>query len=193
MSRTLQLPAPAELEKQIGDMTPGAHGLTFLPFLAGERSMGWNPDAKASLTGLHLDSSPIEIVRASMEAVALQFAQAAIRLRTLFPHANRIIGSGGALSHSQTWCQMFADAIGSPLTLAAEPEASSRGAALLAMDAVGIIHPGAHTAARLGKTVEPDAGAHALYQEILEKQQKIYDVLNWATGGIVTADLVTLS
>jgi gluconokinase len=70
---------------------------------------------------------------------------------------------------------MFADAIGSPLTLAAEPEASSRGAALLAMEAAGIIPSTAHAAARLGKTVEPDKKSHAIYQEILEKQQKVYE------------------
>ncbi len=177
MSRTLQLPPAEELENQIGDMTPGAHGLTFLPFLAGERSMGWNPDARASLVGMNLDTNPVEIMRAAMEAVALQFAQAAIRLRTLFPHANRIVGSGGALGHSHAWCKMFADAIGSPLTLAAEPEASSRGAALLAMEAAGIIPSTAHATARMGKTIEPAVKAHALYQEILEKQQKVYEEL----------------
>ena len=31
-------------------MEPGEHGLTFLPFLAGERSLGWNPDARAALS-----------------------------------------------------------------------------------------------------------------------------------------------
>ena len=126
---------------------------------------------------MNLDTSPVEVLRASMEAVALQFAQAAVKLRTLFPDANRIVGSGGALSHSPAWCKMFADAIGSPLTLAAEPEASSRGAALLALEAAGIIPSIIHAAARLGKTIEPDAKAHALYQEILERQQKVYEAM----------------
>ena len=45
MNRTLQLPATDKLEDLIGEMTPGEHGLTFLPFLARERSKGWNPYA----------------------------------------------------------------------------------------------------------------------------------------------------
>jgi sugar (pentulose or hexulose) kinase len=77
---------------------------------------------------------------------------------------------------------MFADAIGSSLTLAAEPEASSRGAALLAMGAAGIIPYTAHAAARMGKTIEPDMKAHAIYGEILEKQQKLYEAIRYLKG-----------
>ncbi len=174
MGKTLQLPPQPDLENQIAAMTPGSHGLTFLPFLAGERSMGWNPDARASIHGMNLDTSPVELLRCSMEAVSLQFALAAGRLRTLFPHANKIVGSGGALGHSPAWCQMFADAIGSPLTLAAEAEASSRGAALLAMEAAGLIKSAEHAPARMGRTIDPDTKAHALYMEILDKQQVLY-------------------
>ncbi len=181
MSRTLQLPPPEELEKQIAEMTPGAHGLTFLPFLAGERSMGWNPDARASLVGMNLDTNPVEIVRAAMEAVALQFARAAIRLRTLFPHANRIVGSGGALGHSPAWCKMFADAIGSPVELlprSRKPAAAVRHC--FQWKPPGLFPSTAHAEALTGKTIEPDAKAHALYLEIAEKNQRVYE----ATGAL---------
>src|SRR5579871_664801 len=174
MSRTLQLPAPEALEAELAKREPGAHGLSFLPFLAGERSLGWNPDARAALLGLTIDTAPIEIVQAAMEAVALRFGLAAAQLRALFPQSKEIIASGGALGHSPVWSQMFADALGQPLTLAAEPEASSRGAALLAMEAAGIIQATGEAEARLGKTFHPIPAHAAPYAEMLALQQDYY-------------------
>ncbi len=177
LTHILQLPQGDELQQQLAAIAPGDHGLTFLPFLAGERSMGWNTDAHASLTGLNLDTQPVEILRCAMEAVALRFALAARSLHQLFPQADQIIASGGALSHSPVWTQMFCDALGQPLTLAAEAEASSRGAALLAMEAAGLITATSDTVARTGQTFQPDAARHTRYGELLDTQQQLYTKL----------------
>jgi gluconokinase len=174
MKRTLQLPPDEELERRLAAMEPGAHGLSFLPFLSGERSLGWHPDARGALVGMNLDTHPVEMLRAAMEAVAMQFALAAERLRERFPQAREIIASGGALGPSPTWTQMFADALGQPVTLAAEPEASSRGAALLAMEAAGLIESVRAPEARLGPTFAPDASRHARYTEMQARQQRYY-------------------
>jgi gluconokinase len=174
MTHRLQLPPADELERQLAAMEPGAHGLTFLPFLAGERSFGWDLNAQAALVGLNLDTSPVEILRAAMEAVAQQFALAAEQMHTVFPKAQEIIASGGALGNSPAWTQMFADALGQPVTLAEEPEASSRGAALLAMEAAGILSRTAEAKARLGQTFQPNAAHHARYVEMRARQQDLY-------------------
>jgi gluconokinase len=174
LTRILQLPQGDDLQKQLAAIAPGEHGLTFLPFLAGERSMGWNPDARAALTGLNLDTQPVEILRCAMEAVALRFALAAQSLHQLFPKADEIVASGGALGHSPVWTQMFCDALGTPITLAAEAEASSRGAALLAMEAAGLISATTEAVARTGQTFQPDNARHSRYAELLDIQQKLY-------------------
>ena len=183
MARCLNLggKTAAELDDLLYGMSPGAHGLTFLPYLAGERSMGWNPDAKATLSGLNLDTSPLDILRASMEAVALQFASAAQALQELFPSASQIVASGGALGQSRAWQQMFADSIGFPVTLAEEPEASSRGAALLALEAAGALRSIESAPARLGETIGPDPQAHNTYQEIMARQRRLYSAI-YPTG-----------
>lgn len=174
MSRTLQLPTGDELEAKIAEMEPGEHGLTFLPFLGGERSIGWNPAARASLTGLWLDSQPIEIMRCALESVALRFTLAANLLRETFPEAKAIVASGGALTKSPAWSQIFADALGEPVTLAEEAEASSRGAALLAMEASGMISSLEKAEAKMGKTYEPNVLNHKKYVAMLDKQQDNY-------------------
>lgn len=175
--KTLQLPPAEELEKQFAALPPGAHGLLFLPFLAGERSLGWHADARAAFVGLNLDSNPVEIVRAVLEAVALRFALAAQKLQALFPQNNAIIASGGALAHSPAWAQIFADAIGQPVILAAESEASSRGAALLAMEGAGLLQAASESEARLGETYTPDTDRHRVYTDLLTQQETLYKKL----------------
>jgi gluconokinase len=174
MNGVLKLPPQEALERELAAREPGAAGLVFLPFLAGERSVGWNPDARAALTGLDLNTGPVDILATALEAVAVRFALAMDLLEGLFPSADEIVASGAALAHSPAWAQMFADALGTPVRLAAEPEASSRGAALLAMEAAGVI-PGVETAeAQLGATYLPDPRRRERYKEMLSQQQELY-------------------
>jgi gluconokinase len=51
-------------------MKADGHGLTVLPFLAGERSPLWNADARLTLEGSTLDTTPLETLRACLEASA---------------------------------------------------------------------------------------------------------------------------
>jgi gluconokinase len=177
MNGVLKLPAAEELERALAEHRQSAEQVQFLPFLAGERSLGWNPDARAALAGLNLNTGPVDIFCAALEAVALRFALAADLLRDLFPSADEIVASGGALAHSPAWAQMFADALGKPVTLAAEAEASSRGAALLAMEAAGIVESVEGVEARLATTYRPDPARRAYYQEKLAAQQELYSKL----------------
>jgi gluconokinase len=177
MTRTLDLPGGDELERQLAAVPPGKHGLIFLPFLMGERSLGWNPDARASLIGISIDTRPLDILHAAMEAVALRFALAAQRLQAVFPQVKEMVASGGALSHSSAWTQMFADAIGQPIIMAEEPEASSRGAALLAMEAAGLIDSAAEPSARLGRIYTPDPARYEIYRAMLARQEELYTEL----------------
>src|SRR6185437_16915319 len=72
---TLRVPEDHQaMEKVVAALPPAGHGLTLLPFLAGERSPGWKPRARAVIAGLGLHTSPAEIVRAGYETVANRFA-----------------------------------------------------------------------------------------------------------------------
>jgi gluconokinase len=127
------------LEAKLAQIPPDSHGLTVLPFLAGERSPGWRGDARATIHGLTLATTPLDILRAGMEAVAYRIALVYEQLRSLLPADPEIIASGGALVNSPTWGQIMADVLGRPVTLSRAEEASARGAALLALEALGIL------------------------------------------------------
>ena len=103
----------------------------------------------------------------------MRFALASQRLSSVFPQVQEVIASGGALGKSPAWAQMFADAIGRPITLAEEAEASSRGAAVLVREVLeGSQYRAWET--RLGRTFVPVEKRHGQYVEMLAQQEWYY-------------------
>src|SRR5690606_18921983 len=51
-----------DLQAQVAEVLPDSHGLTILPFLAGERAPGWNDHAQAVFMGMTLDTEPVHLV-----------------------------------------------------------------------------------------------------------------------------------
>lgn len=173
LQRSLKLPPLEEQEAYLQRAEPGGHGLSFLPFMSGERGMNWNPEARSAFIGMNLDTSPLDLVHAAMEAITLRFTLATGQLKEIFPQGREVIASGGVLGKSPAWAQMFASALGQPVTLTAEPEASSRGAALLAMEAEGTLGA-ADWETRMGETYLPNAAHFERYQALLAEQERYY-------------------
>jgi len=174
LRHTLRLPDAEETERLLSEMEPDSHGLTFLPLLAGERGPGWADRANGTVSGLSMSSKPIEILRAAMEAVAFRFAIIAEMLESASPGEKEVVASGGGLLHSPTWTRIMADTLGRPVTLSGVQEASSRGAALIALEALGGPEIEA-VRAPLGETFEPDPDSHETYRKALERQRRLYD------------------
>lgn len=166
----------ATIESELNLMLPDAHGLTVLPFWAGERSTYWNPNAHGAILGLSFETPGIDILRAAMEGIAYRFALIARALESFAPHA-ALFASGHALRSSPTWVQILADVLGRPVRLREVPEASMRGAALLALEATGKIQT-TEDFSRLFETVfEPNMAHHEIYQEGLARQERSYKKL----------------
>ncbi len=173
----LALGDPDEIEREVATMTPDAHGLTLLPFLAGERSPGWVATARAAIAGLSLATRPIDIVRAALETVAYRFALIYGPLREACPGAGEVVATGGALAASPAWTQIMADVLGVPIRPSSEREASSRGAALLGLEALGVLPSIDAAPAGLDPPVLPDPGRHARYRAGLARHRHLYDAL----------------
>ena len=174
MRQTLKLPGIGAAERELAAMEPDAHGLTVLPFLAGERSPGYAAEAQAAILGLDLATRPIDILRAGLEAVALRFALLHDILKVEAPEARQIVATGGGLLRSPAWVQMMADALGRPVVASGEPEASSRGAALLAFEALGAIPAIETVPAATGQVYEPDPVHHIRYREAQQRHRRYY-------------------
>jgi gluconokinase len=163
LDRTLRLPErprPGE---------PGAHGLTFLPLLGGERSPGWSGRARGAIAGITLETTPVDILQAALEGVALQLGDIADLLDPLV----EVVVTGGALHANRDWVQIVADALGRPVLLSDEAEASARGAAVVTLERLGHRPPEPPA----GETIEPRPAAVEAYRAARRRQHELYDAL----------------
>jgi gluconokinase len=180
MEKTLCLPSLKEAEPLIADMPPDSHGLTILPFISGERSLGWHAEARAVVDGLQSHTSPADILRAAMEALAYQLALVYQQLMLVLDvHDNkpRVIASGGALLSALTLQHIVSDTLDVPLYPSYELEASARGVALLALEAMGIISDIDKVSPDLAEPVQPNTQNSLIYQRAAARQMQLYKLL----------------
>jgi gluconokinase len=185
LRQTLQLPDPDALDEAIRQMPPDAHGLTILPLFAGERSPGYSENSRATLHGLTFDVTPVALARACLEAIAYRLGMIYADLKVLAQPGATLVASGGALLASPTWCQIIADVTNAPLVMCEEPEATSRGVALLVLErAQNLMGLSAVLSAtdllgftRLDHTYQPDPQRHAIYQAAMARQKGLYEKL----------------
>jgi gluconokinase len=118
-------------------LPPDSHGLTVLPFLAGERAPLWRDDLTAAILGISTSTTPDALAQAHLEAVAYRFAALRDFLRPVALEAE-LIGTGAGLLASPHWQQILADVLGETILVSSEEEASSRGAALWARECLGL-------------------------------------------------------
>ena len=177
MTTTMRLGDTDPLEQALATMAPDSHGLTVLPFFSGERSPGWSSRARATLHGLSLRTTAIDILRAGLEAVALRLALVYEEMRKVDAESGELVASGSAVLNSPAWLQIIADALGAPVIASGVTEASARGAALLALEALGELTDVGQAPAYLGEIYEPDTARHARYREALERQRALYRAL----------------
>lgn len=175
LTRTLAVERAA-LERQVRKLKPASTGLTFVPLLAGERSPGFASHATGSIAGLTQATTAVEIVRAGLEATAIEFARVDRLLDGELPGAKRLIANGAGLLASPAWMQIMADAIGKPVAESKAKEASSRGAAIFAAEHIGALDS-EKMQAKVGRTYAVDSDAQAAYEVAAARQQELYRLL----------------
>lgn len=174
LMETLSHPPIPNLEEELVTLGPDAHGLTFLPFFAGERSPHWRSDMRATIHGMTFDTTVPELVRAALEAIALRFALIYDLLRREAPEAAQMIGSGVGLLHSPAWMQIMSDVLDRPVVPCVVPEATSRGAALLALEALHAVGTASDIPTPFGDAVTPNARNGPIYRAALARQEELY-------------------
>ncbi len=178
MHDTLQLSDDADtLERELKAFAPDAHGLTVLPFLAGERSPGWHSDARAVIAGLSLHTQPVEILRAGLESIAYRFAELVKLVSQEAHEAEEVVASGNPILRSAVWSQIIADVLQRPIANTAENEATSRGVAVLTLESLGHIDDLDALPAAVGETFQPSSDHREAYAEGAERHARLYHLL----------------
>ena len=150
----------------------GARGLSFLPYLAGERAPHNDPGARAAFVGATLAHGRAEFDRAVFEGVSFALADAWGALERLGAEARAVrVTSGGA--KSALWTGILGDLFGTPLRRLEADEGPALGAALLAGVAAGVwpdVRAATRSAVREGAECPPRGedlgGAYAAFRAL---------------------------
>ena len=171
-----QLENSLQLEQHLASLAPDRHSLTILPFFAGERSPGWVGSARATIHGLSLNTQPLEILRAMLEAIAIRFSLIYELLAPMSKGDDQIIASGGIL-RSPLWLQIMSDVLNKPVIASNVTEASGRGVALLVLEALAKLSDLSNVPHFYGRKFEPNVEHHQVYQRARVRQQTLYKAL----------------
>jgi len=168
-----------ELTAEASRWSPGVEGLTFLPYLQGERTPHADPGARGSFTGLSLRHDRGALVRAVLEGVAYGLRDSLELLRELgvTPEKGRVSGGG---ARSRLWLEIVASALGLPVETTVVEEGSAYGAALLAGVADGVFANAREAVAacvRAGEAIEPNAAWAPAYEAGYSRFRALYPAL----------------
>jgi xylulokinase len=158
---------------------PGVEGLTFLPYLQGERTPHADPAARGAFTGLQLRHDRGALVRAVLEGVAFGLRDSLDVVRDLGIEVSTARVSGGG-ARSELWLRICASVLDVPIERTVVEEGSAFGAALLGGVAGGVfadVHTAVAAAVRTRDVVEPDAAWRDAYAALLPHYRALYPAL----------------
>lgn len=168
-----------ELTDEAAGIPAGSEGVIFLPYMAGERSPIWDPDAKGVFYGLSFGKTRGHMIRALLEGVAFSLEH---NLRTAAETGIRVdvLNAMGGASNSLLWTQIKADVTGKRVQVPASDTATTLGAAILAGVGCGLYSSydeAVQRTIRVTRVQEPDMEQHAFYQRQMELYLELYERL----------------
>lgn len=144
------------------------HGLCVLPFWTAERAPTWNEELRGTIVGLTQHTTALDIMQAVTEASYHRIASIGELLSREETRPAKILVSGG-IQHSSAAMQRLADVLGRTIYANLEPEASLRGAAVVALEKAGAkLQP-----LKLGKPIRPRAKIAEIYAKARRRQEAL--------------------
>ena len=168
--------ATQRLNAEASGIERGAEGVTFLPYLQGERTPHRDASARGAFLGLSLAHTRAHLTRAVVEGVCFALRDSVSILQELGAAPKQMLLTGGG-SRSPFVRQLQAEVFGLPVCTVNREEGPAYGAALLAAVGSGAFPDlGAAAAATLerGDAETPDPAAHAAYAEPYRRFRQSY-------------------
>lgn len=158
--------------------------LYFLPYLLGERSPLWDPDARGAFVGIGRHHTRAHLVRAVLEGTAFNLLTCIQAFRESGAAIDRIDAVGGG-AQSDAYLSVLADVWGVPVRRrTVVEEANSLGAAVTAAVGLGLADfSAARALSEVTAEFTPDAARHAVYAERHSRFTDAYEALKpWFAG-----------
>ena len=156
----------------------GANGVFFHPYLQGERCPYWDPNLRASFTGVSISSNRGDFCRALMEGVAFSLRDCYGTLEEMRLPVKRIFLIGGG-ARSRLWSEIVCNVFNCKVAVPTPGDASF-GACLLAgvgIGAFGDVKDAVRKCLHVERTIEPDPKAALEYDHLFTCYRRIHDAL----------------
>ncbi len=153
-------------------VSPGSDGVIFLPYMSGERSPIWDPDAKGVYYGLDFSKTKGHFIRAAMEGTAYALKHNLDAAKEAGAEVSVLRAMGGS-ANSRLWTQIKSDITGKPIIVPSSDTATTLGAVILAGVGVGMyesFEEAVELTVKDRRRHEPDPAD----REVYEKNYKIY-------------------
>jgi xylulokinase len=160
-----------ELMAEAQAVAPGSEGLLMLPYLSGERTPVFDPQARGVVAGLTLRHGRGHLFRAAYEGISFGIRQILERFDDAHT-AERTVAVGGGL-RSPIWAQALSDITGRTQLVPEQAIGASYGDALLAAVGVGLVPPTTDWA-KIAREIKPDPGNRQLYDELYSIWRELY-------------------
>jgi gluconokinase len=166
------------LLKEAMQISAGAEGLIFLPYILGERSPVWDENAKGAFIGLTAVHTRAHIIRSVLEGVCFSIVEVMEALEETSGTIKNIYLSGGII-RSDGWVQLLANISGKQIRVNEAADASALGAAFIGMKAIGEVKniTEAKMFLKNVKTFKPDPEQHHISQKYFEIYKSLYEKL----------------
>lgn len=169
----------AKEQEGITDEMLGSNHVFYLPYLMGERSPHNNPLARATFTGMTMDTTRTDMTQAVLEGVAFAIRDSFEVAKSLGMKITETKICGGG-AKSPLWRKMIANILNIRVCVLDKEEGPSLGAAMLAAVGTGAyetVEAAAGQIVHVVDTIEPDAEIAARYEEKYRQFQQIYPAL----------------
>jgi xylulokinase len=167
------------MDDEAAAIRPGAEGLIFLPYMAGERSPLWDKNAKGVFFGLGYNKTRAHMIRSVLEGCAYALYHNLKTAEEVGVCVNELVAMGGA-ANSKVWTQIKADVTGKVIKVPTSDTATTLGAAILAGVGTGVyksFKEAVSSTIEITRVYQPDMKIHQDYKKYYELYLEIYENL----------------
>ncbi|WMM33123.1 xylulokinase [Shouchella clausii] len=160
----------------VAEVPPGANGLLFTPYLAGERTPHADATIRASFIGADSSHTKADFTRAILEGITFSLRESLDLFREQGKTIERIVSIGGGVK-SETWLQMQADIFQTPIVKQTSEQGPGMGAAMLAAYGAGwfgSLKECAEAFIKQDAVFEPDCNRAKTYETLYELYKQVY-------------------
>lgn len=172
----------SELTAELGDTLHAPSGVTFLPYLSGERTPHNDASIRGVFTGLGHESNRAVLTQAVLEGVSFALRDSLEALRSAGTTLSRVTAIGGG-SRSRYWLKSIATALDLPVDVPADGDfGAAFGAARLGLvAATGRAPAEVFTAPETAETITPDAALRDAYETAYGRYRRLYPAVRDAS------------